>query len=277
MKTSEKMSLEDLLYHEMTTILQDAAILAEALDRFRQHAHNPVLGEAFESIRRQVDQQVNKLAEYPVTPTKSPRQAVRGMLVEANERLAVLGDQNIVDAELIVSAQRILHYQMAGLGLAARLAHLVDREALAADLRGFLDTTRAADERLSHIATHQIHWRASWWTREHSTAWQRVKTAFRRDWDQTKSRFRSDEGPGQTAGDTLGQMAGTRPVPADAPLAGFEADEPAFRYGYCAAIHYHDRDWGPAVEDSLRSHYGGEYEPARGKIFAGWDYQRRHR
>ncbi len=55
-----------------------------------------------------------------------------------------------------------------------------------------------------------------WWTERHSSAWERVKDAFRRDWMQTKSDFSVGDAQdlNQHVGDTLVQAAGTAPMPA---------------------------------------------------------------
>lgn len=55
-----------------------------------------------------------------------------------------------------------------------------------------------------------------WWTEQHSSAWERVKDAFRRDWMQTKSDFSVGDAKNlnQNAADTVVQAVGTAPMPA---------------------------------------------------------------
>jgi hypothetical protein len=55
----------------------------------------------------------------------------------------------------------------------------------------------------------------SWWTAQHTSAWDRVKDAFQRDFEQTKADFSSTGGHelNQDAGDTLMQAFGSQPVP----------------------------------------------------------------
>lgn len=57
-----------------------------------------------------------------------------------------------------------------------------------------------------------------WWTESHTSAWERAKEAFRRDWEQTKADF-SSKGVDlhQNAGDTVKQALGAEPLP---PLSG---------------------------------------------------------
>ena len=55
-----------------------------------------------------------------------------------------------------------------------------------------------------------------WWNRQHDSAWNRVKGAFRRDWRQTQHDFGGSEPDlNQNVDDTVGQAMGTRPLPAD--------------------------------------------------------------
>ena len=59
-------------------------------------------------------------------------------------------------------------------------------------------------------------WDPAWWTDEHSSSWERVKHAVRRDWEQTRADL-ADTGVdlNQGAGDTLRQALGTQPIPID--------------------------------------------------------------
>ncbi len=54
-----------------------------------------------------------------------------------------------------------------------------------------------------------------WWTDKHTSTWDRVKEALRRDWEQTKSDFSATDANdlNQEVGDTLKQAAGSAPIP----------------------------------------------------------------
>jgi hypothetical protein len=118
-----------------------------------------------------------------------------------------------------------------------------------------------------------------WWTDDYTSAWDRVKEAFRRDWEQTKH----DWGAGgrdlkQDVPDTLGQAAGTRPVPPPH-QPNYEEDEPAARFGYGARRYYGNRypQWNNELEATLRQdwesvRYDQDWDRARRAIRRGWDY-----
>ena len=69
--------------------------------------------------------------------------------------------------------------------------------------------TRSVDDTLPD------HKGPNWWTDKHTSAWERVKDAMKRDWEQTKNDF---SGNGrelkQDAGDTVKQAFGSAPIPA---------------------------------------------------------------
>jgi ferritin-like metal-binding protein YciE len=272
-KTTSIIYLQQLFSREAHDLYQDEVMLGEAFDLFRKAANNPLLAELFERSRRQTLDIASSVKEHlDRAPAKGRRPALRGILEEGQQRAQSLGDHHLVDAELISTMQRLLGYQLAGYENVANFARLLGDAAMENVIARAIEQKRKATQQLSEVALHQVHWRANWWAPEHSSSWDRVKAAFRRDWEQTKARVGAAPPPagGQGVGDTIAQMAGKQEV-----VSGtFEADEPAFRYGYGAAHHYRDRDWGPGIEDELRSNYGGLWEEARDNIRAGWDYAR---
>ena len=58
------------------------------------------------------------------------------------------------------------------------------------------------------------HKNPKWWTTENETAWDRVKLAFQRDWDQTKHDLGGDEPETrQNISHTVKQAGGTETIP----------------------------------------------------------------
>ena len=78
----------------------------------------------------------------------------------------------------------------------------------------------------------------NWWNKEHDSAWNRVKAAFKRDWDQTKHDFGGNEPDmNQNVDDTVKQAAGKQPIPPRGQPT-FEEAEDAYRFGYGARFQY---------------------------------------
>jgi len=119
-------------------------------------------------------------------------------------------------------------------------------------------------------------WAPSWWTEKHTSSWERVKHALRRDWEQTKGDL-ADNGVdlNQGACDTIRQALGAQPIPKDdLPNPGprhpphpphgatnaWPALESAIRYGHGARLHYQGHDWNENLTARLRSEWEGSHE-----------------
>jgi hypothetical protein len=135
----------------------------------------------------------------------------------------------------------------------------------------------------------------SWWTNEHTSAWDRIKEALRRDWEQTKADFSRSRGRDlhQGAVDTLRQALGRKPIPPpdqpnppdiDPVLARQQGEwerlSPAIRYGYGAANHYVGRPWDEALERELQAEWIAlktslPWEEVSELVRRGWEIRRR--
>ncbi len=137
----------------------------------------------------------------------------------------------------------------------------------------------------AHIAEDDPHDAGplpSFWTARQQSSWDRVKAAFRRDWAQTKTDFGAGHAHlGQTAGDTVGQAVGSRPLPGEETGLGWDLARHAIRLGYGAASFWeYDREWGTPLEDRLRVEWtamatGLPFEDAIPLVRYGWDAGRK--
>jgi hypothetical protein len=120
----------------------------------------------------------------------------------------------------------------------------------------------------------------SWWTQEHSSAWDRVKEAFRRDWEQTKHDWGGDEPDlKQDVNDTVAQAAGKKPIPPPH-QPNYDEVEPAVRFGYGARRQYGRTypAWNSQLESQLRSDWqatylGMDWDRYNTGVRRGWDYE----
>lgn len=108
-----------------------------------------------------------------------------------------------------------------------------------------------------------------WWTKEHDSSWENVKTAFRRDWEQTKHDFGSDKAADlqQSAVDTVKQAAGKEPA-----IRNFDSAEPAFKYAQGAKAQYHGEVWNDEFEKKLSADYPGDWKSDRDYVRHGYNY-----
>jgi hypothetical protein len=121
-----------------------------------------------------------------------------------------------------------------------------------------------------------------WWTSENDAAWEDVKAAVKRDWDQTKHDLGGNEpDTNQQVGNTIRQAEGKEVIPPRG-LPTYEEVEPAFRFGYGARVIYGEEYlyWDDALEARLKIEWEA-IEPARKQTWMqdvaamrfGWDYE----
>jgi hypothetical protein len=129
--------------------------------------------------------------------------------------------------------------------------------------------------------TRQSYKDPEWWTQENDSAWERVKEAMKRDWDQTKHDLGGREpDTNQKIGNTTRQASGKEAIPPRG-RPTYEELEPAWRFGHGARANY--RDEYPEWDDELEQHLKSEWETLspdrrhtwmqdRAAIRYGWDY-----
>lgn len=120
----------------------------------------------------------------------------------------------------------------------------------------------------------------SWWTAEYDSSWERVKAAFRRDWDQTKHDFGGKQPDlDQNVGDTAKQAAGKEAIPPRG-VPNFDEDEAALKFGFGARRHFRSEypSWNDELEARLKEEWQTasedqqNWERQRQTIRRGWNY-----
>jgi len=125
------------------------------------------------------------------------------------------------------------------------------------------------------------HKNPKWWTNENESSWDRVKAAFKRDWDQTKHDMGARKpDTNQNVKDTVKQASGKEPIPPRGQPV-YDEIEPAYRFGYGARSYYGKRykSWDPNLEKELRRDWSETYGPESNwddqsvYIRRGWEYE----
>ncbi|MDP2341878.1 MAG: hypothetical protein Q8O67_13045 [Deltaproteobacteria bacterium] len=113
------------------------------------------------------------------------------------------------------------------------------------------------------------HFQPTWWNQvQHGTAWQRVRDAMHRDWEQTRRDFGGAAADlDQNAGDTIQQAMGAVPLPWPTektphvveaemrpPVERYHDVESLLAYGYAARSYYASQypRWDDDLESELR-------------------------
>jgi hypothetical protein len=135
-------------------------------------------------------------------------------------------------------------------------------------------------------------WHPTWWKDSHASAWERVKEAVRRDWEQTKYDFDLPGGHQLNQGvlDTVKQAAHKQPIPdQDRPnppkvIGSWDEAEVPMGYGYSARHRYGSEHpaWNEGVEQKLRAEWElgkhqthHAWDEVKGWVRRGYDYDRR--
>jgi hypothetical protein len=126
-----------------------------------------------------------------------------------------------------------------------------------------------------------MRWQPAWWNEHHASAWERVKEAMRRDWEQTRHDVAMKGGHelNQGVADTAKQAMGRERIPRDdrpnppKVIGDWEDVELPLEYGFGARDEYKQYSaWGPELERTLRS----EWEKDRAKTGRDWTDVREH-
>lgn len=158
------MKLDDInkLYVDSLKDMLDAERqLTEALPRLAKKSTNPDLRAAFEehlAVTQSHRDQVEELLENVTGSTRAKKcKGMEGLIAEGREVLEADGDPDVIDAALIMAAQKTEHYEIAAYGSLRALATLLGQRPAAKRFEAILEEERAADESLTAIATSMVN------------------------------------------------------------------------------------------------------------------------
>jgi ferritin-like metal-binding protein YciE len=153
-------TFEELYVAELDEARSVEEMLVRTLSDMAKAADNPELKRAFEEHLEETRTHLARMEELSHRHGRSALESdgsMRAMVAEAEKMIARLAPGAIRDAELIASAQRIEHYEIAVYGTLATYAKGLglpeDKEVLGA----ILEQEKAADEALTDIATGVVN------------------------------------------------------------------------------------------------------------------------
>ena len=150
-------SLSDVLVEELGELYSAEHQLVEALPNMAAAAHSYELREAFETHLEETRGHVERLeqvfADMGIRFSPSKRcHAMEGLIQDSGDIMKATGDSVAIDAALIVAAQRIEHYEIAGYGAARTLASELDLGTASSLLGQTLDEEGNANKLLTKLA-----------------------------------------------------------------------------------------------------------------------------
>jgi ferritin-like metal-binding protein YciE len=154
-------TMQELLIEELRDIHSAEQQLVKALPRMAAVATTPSLQDALQDHLADTEGQVRRLEQiFEALGQKAGGRKCKGMeglIEEADEMAGEKGSEQVRDAAIIASAQRVEHYEIASYGCAINHARLLGQEEVASLLEQSLMEEKAADERLSAIAEQEVN------------------------------------------------------------------------------------------------------------------------
>ena len=147
-------SLHDLFVHELRDLYSAETQLIKALPQMARAAESPELRQAFETHLGETREQIRRLEQVfkglGEKPSGMTCKAMKGLVEEGNELLEEDADPNVMDAALIVAAQKIEHYEIASYGSVCTFGRILGYE----EATEILKRTMAEEERTDKLLTN---------------------------------------------------------------------------------------------------------------------------
>jgi len=150
-------SLTELLVDELKDLYDAEKRLTKAIPKLAKKASNDQLRTALEEHLAETETQIGRLEEafehLGETAKAKPCAGMRGIIEEGNEHVGEdYEDDDLRDAVIIGSAQRVEHYEIAAYGTAIAHAKLLGHNDVVELLVESMNEEKAADEKLTEIA-----------------------------------------------------------------------------------------------------------------------------
>lgn len=149
-------TLKTLYINELKDLYNAEQQLVKALPKMAKAASSDELQEAFEKHLEQTKTHVERLEEVfeeiGETPKGKTCKAMKGLIEEGSEILQEDGEESVIDAGIIVAAQKVEHYEIAGYGSVRTFAQLLGKDRSADLLQTTLDEESEANELLNKLA-----------------------------------------------------------------------------------------------------------------------------
>jgi len=154
-------TLQKLYTDELRDLYNAESQLLKALPKMAKAASSEELKEAFEQHLEQTKGHVKRLEQVFEELDEKPKgktcRAMKGLIQEGSEILEEDGETSVRDAGIIVAAQKVEHYEIAGYGSVRTFAHLLGQNKAAELLQATLDEESETNEVLNRLAESVIN------------------------------------------------------------------------------------------------------------------------
>ena len=149
-------TVQDLFVEELRDIYHAERQITKALPKMAKAASSPELKQAFELHLEQTRGQIERLDqvfEQLDLPKRAKKcEAMEGLLEEARATMEDIEDDGVLDTSMIINAQKVEHYEIAGYGSLVALAKQLGHDQAASLLAETLAEEKQTDQTLSKLA-----------------------------------------------------------------------------------------------------------------------------
>jgi ferritin-like metal-binding protein YciE len=157
-------TLQDLYIDQLQDLYDAEQQITDALPKMARHTNSSNLREGFEAHLKETKEQIERLDQIfkglGVSSSGEKCEAMRGIIKEGEELMGKDAAQEVLEAGLIASAQRVEHYEIAAYGTVHTLARQLGRDDDAALLSKTLAEEKETDSKLTKIAENSINQKA---------------------------------------------------------------------------------------------------------------------
>ena len=150
-------SLQDLYVEQLKDLYDAEHQIIKALPKMIDAASSQELKNALSEhleITRQQATRLEKIFEDMDEKAKAEKcKGMQGVIQEGNDLVSDIDEENVRDAAIIASAQRVEHYEMAGYGTARTYAELLGEDEAVELLQQTLDEEKEADQKLTDLSS----------------------------------------------------------------------------------------------------------------------------
>ena len=154
-------SLRKLYTEELRDLYSAENQLVKALPKMAKGASSDELKDALQTHLEQTKGHVKRLEQIFDAMDQSPKgktcHGMKGLIEEGSEILEEDGEESVLDAGIIVAAQKVEHYEIAGYGSVRTFAEMLGEDKAVKLLQQTLDEESEANELLNELAENTIN------------------------------------------------------------------------------------------------------------------------
>ena len=154
-------TLHDLMVHELKDLYSAEKQLVRALPRMSKNVTNEQLRTALDNHLAETEEQVSRLEQIFESLGESPKgqkcEGMEGLIEEGKSLLEEDADPDVMDAGIIVAAQKVEHYEIASYGAVCEYARMMGHTEALQLLEQTLEEEKNADQLLNELAEGGIN------------------------------------------------------------------------------------------------------------------------